>query len=237
MEQANTKPAIRMLNIIVDHKNAKQVEGILTSYGIQIQHLYSGSGTASSEILDYLGFGISEKAVISCTVPKNCAGNLLRVLNARLDLHRANRGLAYTIPVSGASSLVVKMMGEGETLLKPLIRQEETEVKASGHCLLIVMINQGYSDEVMDAARRAGAMGGTVVHARRLGADEPMKKWGIHVQAEKEMMYLLVDRDTKTPIMNAIQQSCGIQTPVQGVVIALPVDAVVGLNSQADELL
>jgi len=98
----------------------------------------------------------------------------------------------------------------------------------------MVTINQGYSDELMAAAKGAGAMGGTVLHARRVGSDEPLKRWGISIQEEKEIVFILTTKDKKKEIMKAICDNCGLNTEMQGMVTAIPVDAVAGLRDADD---
>lgn len=104
------------------------------------------------------------------------------------------------------------------------------------YSLLIATINRGYSDQVMEVAKKAGAIGGTVIHARRIGPEEPLKKWGIDVQEEREMLYLLVQKEKKISIMQAISQECGFQTEIQGVVVSVPVDEVSGPERQGFQL-
>ena len=91
-------------------------------------------------------------------------------------------------------------------------------------------MNQGYSAEVMDAARPAGASGGTVFHSRRVGSEESLKFWKIHVQQEREVVIILAQKEDKLAIMQAIGQKCGMQSPAQGVVMSLPVDEIAGLD-------
>lgn len=98
------------------------------------------------------------------------------------------------------------------------------------HSFLMVTINQGYSEEVMAAAREAGAAGGTVLHARRLGSEEPIKRWGISIQPEKEIIFILTEQEKKHEIMKVIGEKCGLHTQAQGVIISIPVDAVTGLE-------
>ena len=57
-----------------------------------------------------------------------------------------------------------------------------------------------------------------------------MQKWGINAQAEKEVIYILAEQESKLPIMKAIAEKCGLRSEAQGLVISIPVDAVVGLD-------
>ncbi len=90
---------------------------------------------------------------------------------------------------------------------------------------------QGYSEEVLVAATAAGAAGGTVGHARRAWFSRNLKKWGNQYPARKEIVYILGRARQKMAIMKAISKQCGLQSDAQGILISIPVDSVIGLNS------
>lgn len=104
--------------------------------------------------------------------------------------------------------------------------------------VIIALINAGFSDLVMDAAREEGARGGTIIHARGTGTKEMEKKYGIVITPEKELVMILVNDDIKDKVLSAIYKSAGLGTQGQGIAFTLPVDDVVGLkfdNSQDNE--
>lgn len=96
--------------------------------------------------------------------------------------------------------------------------------------VIVTIVNEGFSDLVMDAAREAGAKGGTIVHARGTGNKEIEKKYGIIITPQKELLYILVSEKIRDSVMSAINKACGIETKGQGIVFALPVDNVAGLS-------
>lgn len=57
-----------------------------------------------------------------------------------------------------------------------------------------------------------------------------MKRWGISIQEEKEMIYILASHDKKSEIMKAIGEKCGLHTEAKGIIIAIPVEDVAGLS-------
>lgn len=143
----------------------------------------------------------------------------------------SNTGIAFTLTLSGSSGHVVQLMEavREETGQKPEERVG-VEVKEYQYSMIMAIVNQGYSAEVMDAARPAGASGGTVFHSRRVGSEESLKFWKIHVQQEREVVIILAQKEDKLAIMQAIGQKCGMQSPAQGVVMSLPVDEIAGLD-------
>ncbi len=105
------------------------------------------------------------------------------------------------------------------------------------HEVILCIVNAGFSDAVMDAAREFGARGGTVIHARGTANPEAEKMFNISIQPEKEMVLILVNREIKEPILHALYQKVGLQTAGQGIAFCLPVEDVVGLSDgeKADE--
>ena len=87
----------------------------------------------------------------------------------------------------------------------------------------------GYSDDVVDAARNAGAKGGTVMKGRRRSSEQVSHHFGISMQEEQDFVMIVVPRDKKNETMAAITGVCGLGTDAHGIVLALPVDEVMGL--------
>ena len=81
----------------------------------------------------------------------------------------------------------------------------------------------------MEAAREAGAGGGTVLHSRHIGNEAINEFWGFSVQEEKEIVLILSDVDKKVEIMKKISESCGMNSEAQGIVMSLPIDSVIGV--------
>ena len=98
------------------------------------------------------------------------------------------------------------------------------------HEIVIVIVNEGFSDVVMNAARDNGARGGTIAHARGTGTKEFEKKYGIVITPQKEMIYILVNTEIRDQIMSAINKVAGSDTNAQGIVFSLPVSNVSGIK-------
>ena len=95
---------------------------------------------------------------------------------------------------------------------------------------IFCIVNSGYSDLVMDAARACGASGGTVIHARGTAHKEAEKLFDIVVHPEKEIVMILVDKSIKENILHALYKTVGLSTPGQGIAFSVPVEDVIGLK-------
>ena len=103
------------------------------------------------------------------------------------------------------------------------------------HEVIFCVVNAGFSEAVMDAAKEFGARGGTVIHARGTANGEAEKLYQITVQPEKEIVMILVSSDIKNDILHALYRAVGLNTPGQGIAFSMPVDAAVGLSEQGSE--
>ena len=96
--------------------------------------------------------------------------------------------------------------------------------------VIVVVVNEGHSDKVMDAARDAGARGGTIAHARGSGTKDIEKKYGIVITPQKEMLYILVNEKIRDAVMSAVNKAAGLDTLGQGIVFSLPVNNISGIK-------
>ena len=99
--------------------------------------------------------------------------------------------------------------------------------------LIVCIVNAGFSELVMDAAKEVGARGGTVIHAKGTANKDAEKYFKITIQPEKEMVLILVSQEIKDKVLHAVYQSAGLKTDGQGIAFSMPVDNVVGISSSS----
>lgn len=100
--------------------------------------------------------------------------------------------------------------------------------------MILCIVNTGFSETVMDAAKEVGARGGTVIHARGTANKEAEQFFHITIQPDKEIVLILVPEQIKDDVLHAIYRSAGLKTEGQGIAFSLPVDEVVGIRTQSD---
>lgn len=98
------------------------------------------------------------------------------------------------------------------------------------HEAIFCIVNSGYSEAVMDAAKKFGARGGTVINARGTASKEAETFFHITIDPEKEIVMILVPTAIKDKILNALYEEVGLDTAGQGIAFSMPVDSVVGLS-------
>ncbi|MDE7167229.1 MAG: P-II family nitrogen regulator [Clostridia bacterium] len=103
----------------------------------------------------------------------------------------------------------------------------------NGYEMILCVVNAGYSELVMDAAREEGARGGTVIHARGTANKEAEQFFHIAIQPDKEIVIILVSSDIKDKVLHAIYQNAGLKSEGMGIAFSLPVDDVVGISKSS----
>lgn len=98
------------------------------------------------------------------------------------------------------------------------------------HEVILCIVNSGFSDVVMEAAREFGASGGTVINARGTASLEAEKLFNVTVQPEKEIVMILVKKEIRDDVLHALYKKVGLETPGQGIAFCLPVTDVTGLR-------
>ncbi|MBO5481193.1 MAG: P-II family nitrogen regulator [Clostridia bacterium] len=96
--------------------------------------------------------------------------------------------------------------------------------------VIFCIVNSGYGEAVMDAAKTVGARGGTIINARGTASLDAEKIFGITVQPEKEIVMIVVPAKIKDDVLHALYKDVGLQTAGQGIAFSMPVDGAVGLT-------
>lgn len=218
-----------LMIVITDRSRSGEFAAWFQAQGATLVLSALGQGTAATEVLDYLGLEATEKAVLLLAAPRS--GRLVRKAARELWLDVPGRGILMTVPISSVGGARAK-----NTLLSWRAAEEEDDMeKEITHELIVVIANRGHTDQVMDAARSAGAAGGTSIHAKGTGTELAKKFFGVSLAAEKEMVFILARGEDRKPIMKAVMAQAGMGTEAQSVVFSLQVTDLAGLRRLEDE--
>lgn len=200
--------------------------------GVLVHHIALGRGTASGQVMNDLGMASSEMALIFSAVTEENWEKIRKDLRTRFRIDIPGTGIAFTVPLSGIG-------GRRELLFltdsQDLQLEEESALKDTTHELLVVISNQGYNEMVMEAAREAGAGGGTVIHAQGTGTSRAERFLGISLASEKDMVFIVTKTEKKKEIMQAVMQKAGMETKAKSIVFSLPVTDTAGLRLADEE--
>lgn len=221
-----------LMTTIINRNLAKKFLKLYDEEGLQVMLFTLGAGTASGDILDYLGLESTEKAVIFTVLEENRWLATKKDLQKKFQIDAPGGGIAFIVPLS---SIGGKKTLQFLTANQEFQKEEESVLKDTVHELIVVIANQGYIELVMDAARGAGAYGGTVIHAKGTGMEQAEKFMGVSIAAEKEMIFIVAKKDQKNDIMKAVMEQAGLDSKAKAIVFSLPVTDTAGLRLLEDE--
>lgn len=216
-----------MMVSILDRHKAKKFLNFYQESGIQVNLNTVAWGTATSEVLDYFGLESIEKILITSIVTRSVWKNIKKGLQEKMNIDIPGTGIAFIIPLS---SIGGKRQLQFLTQNQDFLKGEESTLKDTKYELLIAITNQGYTELVMNAARNQKAGGGTVIHAKGTGMEGAEKFLGVSLASEKEMVFIVVRREYKNQIMQAIMEEAGMNSKAKSIVFSLPVTSTAGMR-------
>ena len=196
-----------LMATISDRNQSRRFLAFYKEYGISVTFLTLGRGTAASEVLDAFGLEASEKAVQFAVVTASEWKKVKKGLEQEIKIDIPGTGIAFVTPLS---SIGGKRQLRFLTEDRGFEKEEESSLKGTDYELLVVIANQGYTDVIMDAARKANATGGTVIHAKGTGMEKAEKFLGVSLAQEKEMIFMVTKTKDKNGIMQSIMKEAGI---------------------------
>lgn len=217
---------LKYLIMVTKREFAEQYVEFFKKYGIKNVLSKLCVGTANDTTLSYLGLEKTEKVMFETMISADSVGELVKGMLYEMNIGAAGNGIAMFVPVDsvGGKSSLNYYLDDVNTESKEKVMDKETK-----NVLIITIVNKGNTDVVMEAARSVGASGGTVARAKGTGA-EMAKFFGVSISEEKEMVYIVANREKRDDIMRAIMEKAGSNTEAHGVIFSLPVDGVVGLK-------
>jgi len=195
-----------------------------------------GYGTAKSNYMSFLGLDEIEKRMVYALIPNYCESRVLRAINQKLKLYLMGNGIAFTIPLSGISSIVSNAILQTPFREEMIAENTKTTEKERNkmHELVVAVVNQKFTDKVLDCSRAAGATGATILHTRSVNNKQAEQLIGTTFMQETDTIAILTSREYKATIMEAIRQNAGLKTDGGAVLFSLPVDSLVGIGRFED---
>lgn len=226
--------ALDLVCSVVDREQGEKVVHIMEGKRSFFNLVSLGKGTANSRMLSYLGLGQHDKSVFLSIMPAETSRQVMEAMNAKLDMAKPGHGIAFTARIhEGCYHEPVRFAQQDENGGEA-VQQAEQKTQPT-HDLIYVMVNRGYTEEVMDSARAAGAAGGTVLHARGCGMAGAEKFFGVTIQPEKEIIMIVAEVADSCAIMAAIAENNGPGSDASAVSFSLPLNGVQGLAQRQEK--
>ena len=220
---------MKLLVSIVERGHGVAMQRLYGKYQLFLHLQCAGRGTATSEIMDILGLGSTEKDVALSFASQAPAAALLHDLDNDLRGGVDTSGIVFSLPLSALNGMSAALIdfkaeewkhGNGGTTMEP----------TTENTLILAVCRRGHTDAVMATAKAHGARGGTVIKGRLSGSEDLEQAYGLDLTPEREVVAIVVPRDKRGPIMDAVNAAHGLRQEAQTILCALPIDHIVRLG-------
>ena len=209
---------------VINPNMAPKMNAIMQTLELPLAIDLLGRGTARKNVLDLLGLSTHEYHIIMTIADRERTARLIDEARRNLYIDAPGQGIIVATPI--------KSVGGGKTLAnlnagRPAEGAPEINYNYE---IVLAIVNEGHTDTVMEAAREAGARGGTVLHGKGTGSKDAAKFFGVSIASEKEVIMIVAAASEKAAIMKSIINKAGTQTEAGAVVMSLPVSDVAGFG-------
>lgn len=208
-----------LLFCIVNHEKGSRVLRVAKTCGVPGGTIFLGRGTVNSRLLQILDLDDSRKEIVLMAAPRDIATAAAGAIAKDLAFHKPGHGVGFIVSlraVHGAHNC------ENKTN-----RTEEVHM----HDLIYTIVEKGLAADVVDAARAAGAIGGTIVNARGSGIHETEMLFAMPVEPEREMVLCVVDANITDAVAASIKEKLSLDEPGNGILFVCGVREAYGLQS------
>ena len=216
---------IQLVLTVLDRRRRRVILGIYEEAGAMLTATMLGRGTAPPGLLDRYGLEATDKAIVGALIPGDKRHGLFRAAKHRMMIDVPGNGVMLAVPLKsvGGRRAMSYLLGGSEP-------GKGVPDMSFTHELVVIISNQGYTDDVMAAAREAGASGGTVVHAKGTGGKLAERFLGVSLAEEKELVLIAAAEADKSAIMRAVASKAGPGTEAGAICFSLPISEIVGIR-------
>lgn len=201
----------KLITCIVPHNSGELITNAAKQAGAGGGTIIMGRGTASNSVLQLLGLGDTSKDITMNIVEDSLAARVCKNIEETCADKKSHFGVLFTINVSdfakaGSVEKSKVMASTGQT---SAAEEKSGDKNMEKYEAINIIVNKGYAEDAMAAARRAGAGGGTIIGARGTAKEGDSTFFGVEIVPEKEMLMILVPQDKKEAVVNAVSSlSC-----------------------------
>ena len=217
----------KTLITIVDKEKEDKILKLLRKHKISYSCSISAEGTASSSLLDYFGLNDIKKDIIISIIPCALESQIMYDLQEKQNLSKPGNGICFSIPITSASRYLSNQYKDLGDIKEEYIMEKEKKYE-----LIVLIVSEGYASIAMDAAKRVGANGGTLINGIGLGTKEATKFLGITIEPEKDIVLIITEEKEKKKVMQEVTDSVGLSHEGRGICFSVPVDNAVGLTEK-----
>ena len=216
-----SKKIMTLLSIVERDKGQKLIKE-LTKLKIRVNFQTVGFGTAPTEMMDIFGLGSNQKDIVISLGSETCIKDMMTNFGNTFASHSKYGGLMIVLDVAAASRILTEMLNFSNT--KSTEKGNGAMKNEHHNNLIIISTNEGYSEDVMHVARKAGATGGTVIKGRLADAEQFADLVKPEIDSEREILCILAPQKASRQIMEDVNREFGLSSPANGIVFAVPTE-------------
>ncbi len=224
--------------IIVNNGQAEAVNKILYKAGASFSVIGHGNGTAPSRVYEVLGVSNELKRIIYSPMTFETWLKVKPLLIERFSVSKFAKGLALLIPLTSICGVsAYKFLTNTRNLETGKgVKEMDLSTVQPGFEVVMAIVNDGFTDLVMEAAKKAGARGGTILQARGTGNKEIEQFFGVRITPEKQIVMIIVPKDIRDEVLRLIYEAAGLNTKGQGIAFSFATSDVVGIQTENKEV-
>lgn len=211
---------IQLICFVVNFGMSSKIIHEAKKCGIKGSTVFLGRGTINNQLLDYFGLADARKEIILMLADCETANKTLMTLNQHFKLEKPNHGIAFSTAISGLA---------GTRSLNCSMNIEERGCDQVMYRVVTTIVDKGKAEDVISAAKEAGATGGTIINGRGSGTHETAKLFMMDIEPEKEIVMILSDIAITDSIVEAIRCRCKLSEPGNGIVFVQDIQSAYGL--------
>lgn len=219
---------------IVPREQGETVMHVAKSAGARGGTIMLGHTTVENRICLLLGLDNKETEVVFTLLSYEEMPKVMDAFRHDEHMRKVRAGMAFSLEVAGILRHVfcppegagIPAVPGAASSSFPNPEPEQSSMSANAtHELISVIVNAGFAGDIMDAARKAGAPGGTIINARGTGREEDMKFFGISIVPEKEFIMIIVPKEKAADILEAVKQTSCLSKPGIGIAFCMDVES------------
>ncbi len=212
-----------MLLSIVGRGKGKKLMNVLDKNEIRLHVQTMGFGTAPSEMMDLMGLTSNNKDIVMSFGSNANVGALVQSFGDNFASYSEYGGLLMILKLSAANRLMVEILNRNKPEDVPK-GDVNTMSNTHKHNLIMITVGQGFVDEVMQEAKKAGATGGTVIKGRLADAEKLKELANIDIEEEREILLIMAPSNITGNIMEQVNSKFGLRSPARGIMCSIPIE-------------
>lgn len=216
---------IKLLCCIVNLNKGSKVLSIGKKAGVNGGTIFHGHGTISNKFLNFMGIYDEAKDIVIMATSNEISKKGLDLISKEMKFEKKGNGIGFIIPLN---NIYGNLCLSKEKNIEKIVTEDKKE-EDKMYQSIVVIVDRGLGDEVVESSKKAGARGATIIHGRGSGIHETQKIFAMPIEPEKEIILIITKKESSKAIIESINKNLEIEKPGKGILFVHDLDTVTGL--------